>query len=177
MYNQLVLKRFELAVAQGDAADAQAILDTNQWLLETGSWIEEVKALYTTGPMAKATRVQRQVRACGGHPGLLISIIEAEGMHPKLMEELDEATTELAGYQLVFERGETSPRIRSVAEMRLYADLDEGTFGARAALIPDSYWTADVQKKVLGNKSVAARVVRSFNKEGRQLPEWLEGVK
>lgn len=177
MYNPLILKRLELALAQGDAGDVQSILDTNPWIqTETGSWLEEVRELYATR-LANATRVQRQVRACGGHPGLLISIIEAEGMHPRLMEELDDATVELAGYRLVFERGETSPRIRPVAEMRLYRDLDEGTFGTRAALIPDSYWTTDVQKKVMDSKSMAARVARSFSKEGRELPAWLEGVK
>ena len=177
MYNPLVLKRFELALAQCDEAGAQEILSTNPWVgTETGSWLEEVRELYATR-MANATRVQRQIRACGGHPGLLISIIEAEGMHPRLMEELDDTTVDQAAYRLVFERGETSPRIRSVAEMRLYRDIDDGTFGTRAALIPDGYWTADVQKKVLDNKSMAARVVRSFNKEGRQLPEWLIGVK
>ena len=177
MYNPLVLKRFELALAQCDEADAQAILETNPWIqTETGDWVEEVRELYTTR-LANATRVQRQLRACGGHPGLLISVIEAEGMHPRLMEELDDATIDQAGYRLVFESGETSPRIRPVAEMRLYRDIAEGTFGTRAAMIPDSYWTTDVQKKVLDNKSMAARVVRSFNREGRQLPEWLEGVK
>ena len=171
MYDQHIVRAFELAVAQGD--DTQALIAANNWLLETGTWLEEIQELYGKR-LANASRVQRQIRACRGDAALLIEIINREGMHPMLMEELDGATIEPGGYKLVFEAGDDGDRIRPVALGRIAKDLADGCFGLRAGLIPDSYWTCELRNEVLADHSTMERVIRSFRRNGRELPAWLK---